>query len=196
MALNPATLTNAALAPTMVADRGLNRTVTNIALVVVGTAIMALAAKIQVPFFPVPMTLQTLAVFAISAAYGRNLAVATMLLYLAQGAMGIPVFAGPEAGIAYMMKGTAGYLVGFVVAAAIIGEAADRGLSQRPFTMFGVIVAADVVVFALGFAWLSTLIGAEKAWQFGVVPFVLGDLFKIAIATAAIALGWKVLKRD
>lgn len=196
MALTPATLTNAALAPTMVADRGLNRTVTNIALVVVGTAIMALAAKIQVPFFPVPMTLQTLAVFAISAAYGRNLAVATMLLYLAQGAMGIPVFAGPEAGIAYMMKGTAGYLVGFVVAAAIIGEAADRGLSQRPFTMFGVIVAADVVVFALGFAWLSTLIGAEKAWQFGVVPFVLGDLFKIAIATAAIALGWKVLKRD
>ncbi|MEL7230092.1 MAG: biotin transporter BioY, partial [Pseudomonadota bacterium] len=70
-------LTNAALAPTLVADRGLNRTVTNIALVVVGTAIMALAAKIQVPFFPVPMTLQTLAVFAIAAAYGRNLAVAT-----------------------------------------------------------------------------------------------------------------------
>ncbi|MEL6504108.1 MAG: biotin transporter BioY [Pseudomonadota bacterium] len=188
-------LTNAALAPTLVADRGLNRTVTNIALVVVGTAIMALAAKIQVPFFPVPMTLQTLAVFAIAAAYGRNLAVATMLLYLAEGAMGLPVFAGPEAGVAYMMKGTAGYLVGFVVAAAIIGEAADRGISQRPVTMFGVIVAADVIVFALGFAWLSTLIGAEKAWQFGVVPFVLGDLFKIALATAAIALGWKLLKR-
>ncbi|MEL7273075.1 MAG: biotin transporter BioY [Pseudomonadota bacterium] len=188
-------LTNAALAPTLVADRGLNRTVTNIALVVVGTAIMALAAKIQVPFFPVPMTLQTLAVFAIAAAYGRNLAVATILLYLAEGAMGLSVFAGPEAGIAYMMKGTAGYLVGFVVAAAIIGEAADRGVSQRPITMFGVIVAADVIVFALGFVWLSTLIGAEKAWQFGVVPFVLGDLFKIALATAAIALGWKLLKR-
>ncbi|MEM8538678.1 MAG: biotin transporter BioY, partial [Pseudomonadota bacterium] len=67
---------------------------------------------------------------------------------------------------------------------------------RRPVTMFGVIVAADIIVFALGFAWLSTLIGAEKAWQFGVVPFVLGDLFKIALASAAIALGWKVLKRD
>lgn len=184
-----------AFAPTMVADRGLNGTMTNIVLVVLGTAIMAAAAKINVPGFPVPVTLQTLAIFGISAAYGRNLAVATMVLYLAQGLMGLPVFAGPVAGPAYMAGPTAGYLVGFIFAAAIIGEAADRGYGRNPLAMAAVMLAADALVFALGFAWLSTLIGATKAWNFGVLPFIVPDLIKIALASAVVAALWKLFKR-
>ncbi|MEN0040314.1 MAG: biotin transporter BioY [Pseudomonadota bacterium] len=186
---------SAALAPSFLPSEGTSRLIRQAGLVVLGTVLMTVAAKTQVPFFPVPQTLQTLAVFAIAAAYGRNLAVITMLAYLAQGLMGWPVFSGAAAGPAYMAGPTGGYLVGFVVAAAIVGAAADRGLSKRPFAMFGTMLVADIIVFVLGFFWLSTLIGASKALEFGVVPFVLGDLVKIALASAVIAAVWKLLRR-
>ena len=166
-----------------------------VALVLLGTLVMAIAAKIKVPFFPVPMTLQTLAVFGIAAAYGQKLAVATMLAYIFEGLIGLPVFAGAIAGPAYMAGPTAGYLAGFVVAAAIVGWAADKGWSRNPVKMFGTMLAADVIVFALGFAWLATLIGAGKAFEFGVMPFVLGDIVKIALASAIVAALWKVFRR-
>ena len=172
-----------------------SRSVGFVVLAVLGSAIMAISAKISVPFFPVPMTLQTLAIFAIAAAYGRNLAVATMVLYLAEGLVGIPVFAGAVAGPAYMMGSTGGYLAGFVVAAAIIGWAADKGWSTNAIKMAGAMIVADIVIFGLGFAWLSQLIGAEKAFTFGVVPFVLGDLVKIALASSVIAALWKVTRK-
>lgn len=188
-------LNSAALAPTYLPSEGTSRLIRQAGLVVLGTVLMTVAAKTQVPFFPVPQTLQTLAVFGIAAAYGRNLAVITMLAYLAQGIMGLPVFSGAASGPAYMMGPTGGYLVGFVIAAGIVGEAADRGLSKRPFAMFGTMLVADIVVFALGFAWLATLIGASKAFEFGVIPFVLGDLVKIALASALVAAAWKMLRR-
>jgi len=164
-------------------------------LALLGTAIMAVAAKATVPFFPVPMTLQTLAIFGIAAAYGRNLAVATMVLYLIEGLIGLPVFAGAVAGPAYMAGPTGGYLAGFVIAAAIVGWAADNGWSRNALKMAGAMLVADVVVFVLGFAWLSTLIGSEKAFAFGVVPFVLGDLVKIALASALVAALWKFVRK-
>ncbi|MFD0915911.1 biotin transporter BioY [Pseudahrensia aquimaris] len=189
------TLANGSLAQTFIAREWANKTAGFLVMAVLGSLLLTIASKIQVPFFPVPMTLQTLAVFAIGAAYGRNLAVATVLLYLAQGFAGLPVFAGAAAGPAYFIGGTGGYLAGFVVAAFIIGTAADKGWSKSAIKMGGVILAADVVIFMLGFAWLSTLIGAEKAFTFGVVPFVLGDLVKIAIAALAVSAVWKVWKR-
>ena len=186
---------NGSLAQTYLPKTETNRMLGSVALTVVGTIIMALAAKTSVPFSSVPMTLQTLAVFGIAAAYGRNLAVATMMLYIAEGLVGLPVFAGAVAGPAYMAGPTAGYLVGFVAAAAIVGTAADKGWGAHPLKMFGTMLAADVVVFALGFAWLATLIGPEKAFNFGVLPFVLGDIVKIALASAIVPAVWKVLKR-
>ena len=164
-------------------------------LAIAGTIVMAIAAKIQVPFFPVPMTLQTLAVFLISAAFGRNLAVATMVLYIIEGLFGLPVFAGFEAGPAYMAGPTAGYLAGFVVAAFVIGSSADMGWSRNVLKIGGAMVLGAALIFALGFAWLSTLIGAEKAFQFGVVPFALADLVKIAIAALVVSGIWKVWKK-
>lgn len=161
------------------------RLVVQVLLVLAGTALLALAAKITVPFWPVPMTLQTLAVFLISAVYGRNLAVATLLTYLVQGAIGMPVFA-TGAGLAYMAGPTGGYLAGFVVAAAIVGHAADKGLDRKLFVMFGAMMLGEVAILALGAAWLAVLMGAEKALAFGVGPFIVTDVVKIALAAVTL----------
>jgi biotin transport system substrate-specific component len=160
-----------------------------VGLALIGTLLLTLSAKIKVPFYPVEMTLQTFMVLALAAAYGRNLAVATVLLYLAQGAIGLPVFTGsPERGIglAYMMGPTGGYLAGFIVCAAIVGWAADRGWSRSVVKMAAAMLAGLVATFVLGVAWLSTLIGFEPAVTHGVLPFLLGDATKLALAALAV----------
>ena len=147
---------------------------------------------------PVDMSLQTLAVLLIAASFGFRLGVATLLLYLAEGAMGFPVFqSSPEkgVGIAYMLGTTGGYLAGFVVMAAIVGWAADRGFDRNPVKLFGVMLAANAIMLTMGFAWLATLIGAEKAWAFGVVPFIVGDLIKVALAAALVPAVWSLLPK-
>jgi biotin transport system substrate-specific component len=121
----------------------------------------------------------------IAATYGRNLAVATVIAYLAQGAIGLPVFA-TGGGIAYMTGPTGGYLAGFIAAAAIVGHAVDRGLDRNLFTLFGAMMLGEVAILALGAAWLAVLIGAEKALAFGVGPFIVTDVVKIALATAIV----------
>ncbi len=184
---------------TAVWPQNANSTVQTIALVIGGTLILAISAKISVPFWPVPMTLQTLAIMAIAAAYGSRLAVATVIAYLAEGLAGLPVFAGPTAGPAYLLGPTAGFLAGFVLLAWIVGAAADRGWDRSTARLFGSMVVADVVVFALGFAWLAWFfsggIGVEKAFVGGVVPFVLADLLKIALAALAVPAAWKLVDR-
>ena len=161
------------------------RLVVQVLLGLAGTALLAFASKITVPFWPVPMTLQTLAVFLIAATYGRNLAVATVIAYLVEGAIGLPVFA-TGGGLAYMTGPTGGYLAGFVVAAAIVGHAADRGLDRNLFTLFGAMLLGEVAILALGAAWLAVLMGAEKALALGVGPFIITDVVKIALATAIV----------
>src|SRR5690606_20157810 len=122
-------------------------------------------------------------------AFGARLGVATLLLYMAEGAAGLPVFQStPEKGIgvAYMLGTTGGYLIGFVAMAAIVGWAADRGWSRKPFAMFGAMLTAEAVMLAMGFAWLAVVIGGGAAWQLGVVPFLVPDLIKVALAAALI----------
>lgn len=167
-------------------------------LAVVGTILLTISAKTKVVLGPVDMSLQTLVVLLMAAAFGWRLAVATLLLYLAQGAAGMPVFQStPEKGIgiAYMLGSTGGYLAGFVVMAAIVGWAADRGWDRNPFKLFGAMVVADAVMLAMGFAWLATLIGADKAWTFGVAPFLVPDLIKVALAAAIVPAVWSLLPR-
>ena len=167
-------------------------------LAVVGTILLTISAKTKVVLGPVDMSLQTLVVLLMATAFGWRLAVATLLLYLAQGAAGMPVFQStPEKGIgmAYMLGTTGGYLVGFVAMAAIVGWAADRGWDRNPFKLFGAMVVADAVMLALGFAWLATLIGADKAWTFGVAPFLVPDLIKVALAAAIVPAVWSLLPR-
>ena len=172
-------------------DAGLAK---QVLMALAGTALLTLSAKIQVPFWPVPMTMQTFAVLVIAMAFGPKLGAATVLLYLAEGAAGLPVFAGtPEKGIgvAYMVGPTGGYLVGFVLAAFTVGWLARRGWDRSvPLTLLAM-AAGTALIFIFGIAWLSTLIGMEKAIQFGLMPFLAGAAFKIALAAAVMPLAWK-----
>jgi len=179
-------------------QEGAARLATQLFLAIAGTLLLTLSAKTKVMLGPVDISMQTLAVLLIAAAFGMRLGVATLLLYMAEGAMGFPVFQStPEKGIgiAYMLGSTGGYLCGFVVMAAIVGWAADRGWDRHPIKLFNAMLVAEVVMMAMGFAWLALLIGPEKSWQFGVVPFIVGDLIKVALAASLVPAVWSLLKR-
>lgn len=191
-----------ALAPSLFANtRG--KSIQYALLMVFGIALLAVSAKIQVPFWPVPMTLQTLAVMGIAAAYGSRLAVSTILAYLAAGFAGAPVFAGALAGPAYFAGPTAGFLLGFVAIAAIVGYAADKGWARNPVKLFASMLAADVLCFALGFIWLGFMFVSAKtgttlgaATAYGVVSqYFLADLVKIAIAALSVPAITKLLAK-
>ncbi len=167
-----------------------------VVLAFAGVALLTLSAKIQVPFYPVPMTMQTLALPLIGAAYGWRLGVATVLLYLVHGAMGAPVFAGAMAGPAYMMGPTGGFLAGFVAFTAIVGYGVEKGAARSLLPLTGLILLGKVVLFALGGLWLAqfanlangaTGVGFARAWSV-IQGFLLGDLLKTAIAVGLIAV--------
>ncbi len=141
------------------------------------SAIIAASAHISVPFWPVPMTLQTGAVLAIGACCGWRLGLAAMVAYLVEGLLGLPVFAS-GAGPAVLIGPTAGYLVGMLVAVGIVGLA--RTASERAWAM----LLGTVAIYTLGAGWLGHLIGVDKAITLGVVPFLLGDAVKAALAWA------------
>lgn len=179
-------------------EKGAVRLATQIGLALAGTLLLALSAKTKVVLGPVDMSLQTLAVMLIAAAFGLRLGLATLLLYMAEGAAGFPVFQGtPEKGLglAYMAGPTGGYLAGFVVMAAIVGWAADRGWDRSVARFLAATLAAEVVMMAMGFGWLAALIGADKAWQFGVAPFLVPDLIKVGLATALVPAAWSLVRR-
>ncbi|MEX0409087.1 biotin transporter BioY [Aquibium sp. LZ166] len=184
------------LASLAIPQSGASRLAVQALLVIGGTLLLTLSAKTKVVLGPVDMSLQTLAVLLIATAFGARMAVATVLLYLIEGAMGFPVFQStPEKGIglAYMMGTTGGYLAGFVVMAAIAGWAADRGFDRSPFTLFGAMLVAEAVMLSMGFAWLAAFVGFEKAWLFGVQPFLVADLIKVALAAAIVPAVWSLV---
>jgi biotin transport system substrate-specific component len=155
-------------------------------LVALGTALLALSAKINLPLPYVPMTLQTLVVLMIGAAYGWRLGSATVIAYLAEGAIGLPVFAGPVGGLAPLVGPTAGYLAGFVVAAFITGWLSERGWDRSVPRLFVAMGLGHIVILAAGFAWLAfgMKLGVEKAWLVGIVPFVAASVIKNALGAA------------
>jgi len=195
-----------ALAETLLPE-GAARAIGAVLLVIAGTAVLAIAAKIKVPFWPVPMTLQTLAIMALAAGYGSRLAVATVLAYLAEGLIGLPVFTNTPpavAGPTYFLGPTGGFLIGFIALAFIVGLAADRGWSRSFARLFAAMVVADIVVFILGFVWLAwfaTLsngasgLGVATAFSAGVAPFLLADLLKIVLAALAVPAVWGLVER-
>ena len=179
-------------------QKGAARLAAQFGLALGGTLLLTLSAKTKVVLGPVDMNLQTLAVLLIASAFGLRLGLDPLLLSLAEGAAGLPVFQStPEKGIgiAYMLGTTGGYLAGFVVLAAIAGWAADRGWDRNPFRLFGAFLVAEVLMMAMGFAWLALLIGADKAWQFGVVPFIVPDLIKVALAASLVPAVWSLLPK-
>jgi biotin transport system substrate-specific component len=163
-------------------------------LAVCGSLLVAGAAQVSVPMFPVPMTLQTLAVLGIGAAYGSRLGAITLVLYALEGLMGLPFFADGQAGFFKdgMLISSGGYIIGFIMAAALVGWLAEKGWSQNPMKMALATLMGGVLLYVPGLIWLaiwaakvkgldiSDAIQAAIAW--GFVPFVLGDIIKAAIA--------------
>jgi biotin transport system substrate-specific component len=167
-------------------------------LVVAGTALFTVSAKIQVPFYPVPMTLQTFAILVLAMAYGWRLGGLTVLAYLLAGMAGLPVFAGtPERGIglAYMIGPSGGYLVGFLASALVVGRLADFGWDKtRVRTLIAMSIGTAVIV-ACGAGWLATWVGFGKAMAIGVVPFLAGAAFKIGLAAVVLPAAWGAVNR-
>jgi biotin transport system substrate-specific component len=176
--------------------QGASRPLRALLLAILGSALLTISAKIEVPFYPVPMTMQTLVVLLLGMAFGARLGAATVLLYLAEGAIGLPVFAGtPERGIglAYMMGPTGGYLVGFVLSAAVTGW-----LTERRRDWLGLVLAVTVgsiVVFIPGVLWLAHLIGLQESIAHGLLPFLWGAVVKGAIAVTLGMAGATIIAR-
>ena len=162
--------------------------------VIAGIAVLAISAHIKIPFYPVPVTMQTLAVLAIGMTYGTRLGGATLLGYLGVGAAGAPVFAG-GAGVAYMMGPTGGYLLGFFVTAVVLGALAERGWTRSIITTVAAMVLGNAIIYLLGVSWLANLIGSQKAIEFGLLPFLYGDALKLVIAALGVPYLWSKLQQ-
>ncbi|MCW2242940.1 biotin transporter BioY [Azospirillum canadense] len=169
--------------------------VTAAAAAVLGSALLAVSAKVQVPFWPVPMTMQSMVVILLGMAYGSRLATATVLLYLLEGLAGLPVFAGAGAGPAYMAGPTAGYLLGFVLAAGVTGWLAERGWDRSPAKAVAALALGHALLFVPGVAWLAVLFGAEKAIAVGLTPFLAATVLKTALGAAIMQAAWTVVTR-
>lgn len=156
-------------------------------LAIAGALLITLGAKVQIPFWPVPMTLHTLAVFLVAATLGPRLGLASMAAYLGLGAMGFPVFAGsPERGIglAYMAGPTGGYLLGYLMAAGLVGWLAQ---GRSWIGQAAAMLAGLAIVYAAGLAWLAVFVPVPKLLAAGFSPFILGDLIKIALASTLVS---------
>lgn len=166
----------------------------DILLIVAGACALTISAKLQVPFWPVPMTMQTFVVVLLGVLLGASRGMSSVGLYLAVGAAGLPVFAS-GGGLAYFSGPTAGYLIGFLLAAGLVGRLAQAGWDRRPWTCVLAMAAGHAVIFALGVAWLSVLFGAAKALEAGLYPFLLGACLKLSLAAMLLLVIWKQLDR-
>ena len=163
-----------------------------ILLLVFGVLALAVSANIKLPFYPVPLTLQTLVVMVIGMSYGTRLGGATLLSYLSVGALGAPVFAG-GAGIVYFAGPTGGYLIGFFVAAIVLGYLAERGWSRSILKTALSMLLGTAIIYATGLTWLAQLIGFQKAITFGLLPFIYGDTLKLVIASLGMPYAWSLI---
>jgi biotin transport system substrate-specific component len=193
-------MSSTALVPSLV--RPSTRAVALVAdavLVAMGVTLIALSAQvvIHLSWTPVPVTGQTFAVLLVGGAYGATRAFATMAAYLVVGGLGYGVFAQHASGwdVLKFSSATGGYLVGMLVAAALVGALADRGWDRNPVRSFPTMVLGNVVIYAFGFVWLQHALGltAAQTWHAGVRPFLPGDAIKIALAAGLLPAAWKVV---
>jgi biotin transport system substrate-specific component len=177
------TLSRRLACPAWVRDAGL-----------VGAGSLLVAALSQVslplPFTPVPLTGQTFAVLLVGAALGARRGAASLALYILEGGLGLPVFAGGAAGPARLLGPTGGYLLGFVAAAWVVGRLAERGLDRRRLTALLAFLAGEIAIYACGLAWLASFVGVREAVLAGLWPFLPGDVLKALLAALALPGAW------
>ncbi|MDX1822649.1 MAG: biotin transporter BioY [Paracoccaceae bacterium] len=192
-------LTNKVLVEAVAPREGTQLLVKQAALVLLGIAVLAIAAKIKVPMWPVPITMGTFAVLTVGAAYGARLGLVTILGYMIVGALGFDVFAGSSAeayGLSYMMGGTGGYLLGYVMATVALGWFAQAGWDRSAGKMALAMLAGNVIIYVPGLIWLGMLYGWDKPiLQWGLTPFLIGDALKLALAAALLPALWKLVGR-
>ena len=180
-------------------DRANNLAI-QIALIFLATLMIAVSAKIKIPFYPVPMTMQTAAIIALALAFAMRRGALIVGLYLLQGALGLPVFAGtPERGIglAYMAGPTGGYLAGYFIAAIVCGYLADRGWSNSVPLAFAAALIGTASIFAPGLLWLGMLFGwTPGILEGGLYPFLWGALFKTMLVAFIIGGAWRIARKS
>ena len=172
----------------------INTNLLNIILVLFGTLLLAISSKVQVPFWPVPMTMQTFVVFLIGMTYGVRLSFATVAVYLLEGAVGLPVFAS-GGGFSYLLGPTAGYLYGMLFASVAISYFANLGFSKTYFKSALSLIVGSIIIFTFGIIYLGSIIGYDKAIVAGLLPFIPSELFKISLAVALIPTIQKIIKK-
>jgi len=175
-----------------------------LATIVLGTLFITICSKINVPTWPISVTLQTMAVAILAAAFGWRIGVATVLLYIVEGLSGLPVFS-VGGGPLYLFSPAFGFIIGFIPMAAIIGRAADGGMSRQLLPLIGIMLIADVVCFAIGYAWLAVFLmnvkgmaagnAAAAAFAGGVQPFIVWDILKMGFAAVSVAGAWALLPK-
>ncbi len=174
----------------------LNNRIRDLLLIVAGSLFVTVFAwlRIPLPFTPVPLTGQTFAVLLVGAALGSRRGAASLLLYLIQGMIGMPVFAGGASGLAYLIGPTGGYLLGFVCAAYTVGWLAEKGLERHFYSAWAVFLAGELVIYLFGVPWLGVHIGMHKALTAGLLPFLTGDLIKLVAAALVLPTAWRLVK--
>ena len=192
-------LNDKVLIDTFANNEGAMRRAKQAIMVILGVAVLALTAKMQffIPGNPVPVTLTTFAVLTIGAGYGARLGALTVAGYLAIGAMGFDVFAGSsaeKAGLVYMMGGTGGYLVGYMLAALALGVAARKGWDRNVVTMGLAMLVGSALIYIPGLLWLHQFAsGWEQTLAWGITPFLIGDALKLALAALIVPALWKLI---
>ena len=169
----------------------------DVALVVGGSLLVALSAQVAIPlpFSPVPISAQTLAVLLIGALLGSRRGGLCLVTYVLEGAAGLPVFAGGRGGVVHLLGPTGGYLVGFIAVAFTIGLLAERGWDRRVSTTLLMMLLGNALIYVFGLPWLARFVGGERVLALGLLPFIPGDLLKLTLSAALLPSGWKVLAR-
>lgn len=187
-------------APSTLADALVPRSLVRDAALVGGFVVLTAAAaqvSIQLPWTPVPITGQTFAVLATGTVLGWKRGALTQLLYLLVGAVGVPVYAGGASGWKVVSGATGGYLVGFVLAAALVGALCERKQDRHLLTSIPAMLAGSALVYGIGLPWLAAVLGVSgvKAIELGLVPFLVGDVVKMALAGGLAPLAWGAVRR-
>ena len=196
------TATTPLLRPTLV-DRVVTRTwLSDIALVVAGTALVAVLAQVAIPLWPVPVTGQTLAVLLVGASLGAARGAASLSLYAVLGGLGLPIYSDASGGWSVLLGPTGGYIIGFIVSAALVGWAAERSWDRGWYKPIITFIGGSLVVFSIGLPWLAVSLGQlglpndlQSVLIAGFYPFIIGGLIKAAIAAALLPALWAAAER-
>lgn len=184
--------------PTLVFALGWRRDlVRDVILICLFSGFIALSSRIVIPLplTPVPLTGQSFAVLLTGALLGSRLGPVAVLLYLVEGAAGLPVFFGGSSGPGHLAGPTGGYLVGFALAAWVVGGLAERGYDRRYASSLLMMAGAQLVIYLCGLVWLSRFVLPEQVLRLGLFPFLVGDALKLGLASACLPWAWRVVRR-